>query len=81
MRRAERDSFYYDWRIEMAYSVLLVAIVGIIFLIAILGALILIGLVIYRSRKNKRENRSSSANELDPDQAAEITSTWNMLNH
>ena len=65
----------------MVASLLLVLVVGFIVLVAILGALILIGLAIYRSRKNKMDKPSNPTHELTPDQAVEITSTWNMMNH
>jgi len=65
----------------MVYSVLLVLVVGFVVLLAVLGALILIGLAVYGSRNNQGGNTPSATNQLTPDQAVEITSTWNMLNH
>jgi hypothetical protein len=65
----------------MVYSVLLVFVVGFVVLLAVLGALILIGLAVYGSRNNQMWNTPSAANQLTPDQAVEITSTWNILNH
>jgi hypothetical protein len=65
----------------MSISLLLVLIVGFVVLIAILGALMLIGLVVYRSRKNQIGKSSNLTQELNPEQAVEITSTSNLLNH
>jgi Flp pilus assembly protein protease CpaA len=46
---------------------------AIIFVVAVLGALVFIGIAIFRSRK-----KSAALNDME---AAEIASTWNLLNH
>ncbi len=65
----------------MNISFLFLLIVGIIVLLAVLGALVVIGLSVYRSQMKKRQSIKAPGQALDEEQAAEITSTWNLLNH
>ena len=49
----------------------------VILLAAVFTALVLVGVVIYRTRLKRR----NPTQELSPEEAAEITSTFNLLNH
>lgn len=49
--------------------------------VALLAALAVIALLFYRRRMKTNQNGSDVKEELTQEQADEITSTWNSLNH
>lgn len=57
------------------------SILLVIGLIAVIGALAVIGLVVYLIRTKTNGNKPGSTKDLTPEQADEISSTWNLLNH
>jgi len=57
----------------MAYAVFIGLLIALIFVVAVLGALVFIGIALFRNRKK--------TTELNDTQAAEIVTTWNLLNH
>jgi hypothetical protein len=60
----------------MMYIVLIGAI-----LLAVLVAAAIIGIVIYLNRRKKNSDNPAPGEDLTAEQADEVTSTWNLLNH
>lgn len=50
-------------------------------LIIVFGAVIFILLAVFHARIKTNGNRPETMKNLDSDQADEIASTWNLLNH
>lgn len=65
----------------MVYTNILVLISLAAILLALVGALIIIGLAFYRARTKANGNQPGPAENLDAQQADEITATWTLLNH
>ncbi|RPI80795.1 MAG: hypothetical protein EHM41_21985 [Chloroflexi bacterium] len=61
--------------------VILVLIVSAVILLALLGALFVIGLAIYRARTKANGKQPGKMDEVNAQQADEITATWTLLNH
>ncbi|RPI82139.1 MAG: hypothetical protein EHM41_19105 [Chloroflexi bacterium] len=61
--------------------VILVLIVSAVILLAVLGALIIIALAHHRTRTNTNGKQPGKMDEVNAQQADEITATWTLLNH